>query len=90
MDASKGEELDRFSSALDEALKELELLLGDGEYERAYDLVDAIHMMPEIIADYGTLNDSFWQVHIAPYRNRWNRNFLVEQQKYHGQTERAD
>jgi hypothetical protein len=70
----------KYLSVLVTALKEVEHLLVEGDFERAYDLVDAIHIMPEIIVRYGSLNRAYWKTHIGPYRDKWDKGFLVDEQ----------
>ncbi len=57
-------------------------LLEDEEYENAYDLVDTIHFLPDIIADNNfTIKQSYWNTLVKDYRDKWDKNFLLKEQK---------
>ncbi|HBL83843.1 MAG: hypothetical protein A2Y17_08115 [Clostridiales bacterium GWF2_38_85] len=50
--------------------------------DEAVDLVDSIHCLPDIIAKQRmSITDSYWISHIKPYRNKWDKSFLVQEQK---------
>lgn len=67
---------------LSTACEELIQLLKDKKYERAYDLVDCIHCLPDIIADNNfTITKSYWKTNLHCYRKNWNNNFLKIEQK---------
>lgn len=52
------------------------------EFEQAYDLVDSIHCLPEIIADNNfSVPKSFWETYTKVYRSKWDKNFLKNEQK---------
>ena len=61
------------------ALTKLTHLLSDMAYDEAYDLVDAIHVLPELII-HGKLQnlDDFWNTFIKPMRNKWNSIYFQE------------
>ena len=51
-------------------------------FELAYDLTDAIHCLPSIIAENKfVVPKSYWKTHIQVYRNKWDKNFLIAEQK---------
>ena len=51
-------------------------------FEKAYDLVDCVHCLPEMIADNNfTIPKSFWRTFVKSYRNKWDREFLRFEQK---------
>lgn len=54
------------------------------EFDQAYDLVDSIHCLPEIIADNNfSVPRSFWKTYAKSYRSKWDKDFLkLEQKKY--------
>jgi len=62
--------------------KELNGLLEDNNFERAYDLADTFHCLPDIIADNNfTIPKSFWKNYIKPYSDKWDKNFLIEERR---------
>ena len=61
---------------------ELSALLQIGNFEMAYDLIDSYHCLPDIIADNSfTIPKSFWKTHIKSYRDKWDKSFLLTEQK---------
>lgn len=51
-------------------------------FEKAYDLVDAFHCLPDIIADNNfTVPKSYWKTFVKTYRNKWDYDFLHTEQK---------
>ena len=64
------------------SFRELERVLRDGEYDRADALADALHCLPEMIADNDfRIPKTFWKVHIKSYRDKWDGDFLRAEQK---------
>ena len=65
-------------------IKDLICVLNKGEFDKAYDLVDVFHCLPEIIADnHFTIPKSYWKSFVKCYRNKWDNDFLrVEQKKF--------
>ena len=62
--------------------KETIALLEQNDYERAYDLVDAYHCLPEIIANNNfTIPKSFWKTFVKDYRSKWDNDFLRDEQR---------
>lgn len=60
----------------------LKTLLENQQYDRAYDLADAVHCLPEIIADNNfSITKSYWKININFYRKKWDKTFLKEEQK---------
>lgn len=52
------------------------------DFERAYDLIDSYHCLPNIIADNNfCIFKSYWKTFLNPYRDKWDRNFLRAEQK---------
>ena len=65
-----------------EACKKLKEALDEKNFDKAYDLVDAIHCLPDIIAEqHMSITDSYWKSHINFYRDKWDKRFLVSQQQ---------
>ena len=60
---------------------EIKYLLEHSDFERAYDLIDAIHCLPNIIADnHFHIPKPFWKTYIKPYRKKWDKTFLLKQE----------
>ena len=59
-------------------------LLNQNEYEKAYDLIDSFHCLPDIVADNNfSIPKSFWKTYTKCYRNKWDRDFLrIEQRQW--------
>lgn len=57
-------------------------ILKCANFVRAYDLIDSYHCLPSILA-YNNFNipKSFWRNYIKPYRNKWDKTFLITEQK---------
>ena len=52
------------------------------EFERANDLIDCYHCLPIIIAEnHLCIPKSYWKTYIRPYRDKWDKSFLVKEQK---------
>lgn len=61
------------------------IALKNQEFERAYDLIDCYHCLPDIIADnHLSIPKNYWKVYIKPYRDRWDKKFFVSEQKGYG------
>lgn len=58
--------------------------LNKEQFEKAYDLVDSFHCLPEIIAENNMkIPKSFWKIFISDYQNKWDKDFLrLEQKNY--------
>lgn len=60
--------------------------LEDREFERAYDLIDACHMLPEIIADNRlSVPKSFFKTGLALYRRKWDRHYRTAEERTYKQ-----
>lgn len=58
------------------------IFLEQKNYERAYDLIDAYHCLPEIIADNNlSIPKKYWKTFIKSYRKKWDIDFLQAEQK---------
>ena len=56
--------------------------LNKKEFDRAYDLADSFHCLPEIIADNNfTIPKSFWKTFVKEYRSKWDKDFLRDEQR---------
>ena len=58
--------------------------LHEKKFDKAYDLVDSFHCLPEMIADNNfTIPKSFWKTYVKFYRDKWDNDFLRIEQKTH-------
>ena len=56
--------------------------LNKKEFNKAYDLVDSFHCLPEIVADNNfTIPKSFWKTFVKGYRSKWDNDFLRDEQR---------
>lgn len=56
--------------------------LNKKEFDKAYDLVDSFHCLPEIIADNNfKVPKSYWKTFIKNYRSKWDKDFLRNEQR---------
>lgn len=56
--------------------------LNKADFDKAYDLVDSFHCLPEIIADNNfTIPKSFWKTFVKNYRRKWDNDFLRTEQR---------
>ena len=75
-------EINRYLSVLNDTALEICTLLRHENFDRAYDLVDAIHCLPEAIMSKKQWNSkAFWKIYIRPYRKKWDNSFLSIQEK---------
>ena len=52
------------------------------KFDRAEDLADAVHCLPDIVAENKlTIPRSYWNGHLKPYRRKWDKGFLVREQR---------
>ena len=74
-------------SVLKHTLEKLIFLLDKSEYEEAYDLTDAIHMLPEIVAlqKIQYLHD-YWNTHVEPLRLKWGIDYFQEYRAFFQRT----
>ena len=75
-------EIMRYLYVLSDTALEICKQLKEGQFERAYDLVDAIHCLPEAILTKKNWNSKvFWNTYIRPYREKWDSDFLNIREK---------
>lgn len=73
---------DYIYSLLTTLCKEAINILNQHHYERAFDLIDSFHCLPEMIANNNFLVPrQFWKIYVTSYRIKWDKNFLIEEQK---------
>lgn len=62
--------------------KESICILECTNFARAYDLIDSYHCLPSILVyNNFSIPKSFWKNYIKPYRNKWDKTFLIAEQK---------
>lgn len=56
--------------------------LNKKNFNKAYDLADSFHCLPEIIADNNfRIPKSFWKTFVKGYRSKWDNDFLRDEQR---------
>ena len=76
------EEIERYLPLLRDAVAEIHRLLTLQLYDRAYDLVDAIHFLPEVLLISKRLDTRTWWDHqINLYHEKWGNDLLAEYEK---------
>ena len=59
------------------------IALRQKEYEKAEDLVDCFHSLPEIIANnHFIIPNTYWKTHVRNYRKKWDNHFLKSEEKF--------
>jgi hypothetical protein len=72
----------RVYDVLIKALNALGTIIQGGNEIQIDDLVDAIHCLPDIIAENRfSITKSYWKTHIKPYRDKWDGDFLKAEQR---------
>lgn len=62
--------------------EQLKTFINQNNYEKAYDLADCIHCLPEILADNGfAIPTTYWKAYIKKYRKKWDKGFLKKYEK---------
>lgn len=75
-------EIIRYLPIIRETILESCKYLKENNFDRAYDLIDMIHALPDAILYKKEWNDrKFWKTYIKPYRKKWINQFLLENEK---------
>ena len=75
-------EINRYLSIISETALEACRQLIQKNFDRAYDLVDAIHCLPEaLISKKQWKPKTYWKIYIRPYREKWDKQFLMDYEK---------
>lgn len=75
-------EINGYLSVISDTALEICKHLKHDNFDRAYDLVDAIHCLPEAIMSKKHWNSkAFWKTYFMPYRKKWDNNFLSIKEK---------
>ena len=76
-------------SILIQSCIEIKEALANHELEKAYDLLDCIHCLPEIIADNKLkIPKNYWKTHVAIYRKKRDKMFLLNEEKLYLRNEK--
>ena len=52
-------------------------------FERARDLLDSYHCLPNMIADnHFSVPNAYWRTYIQPYRRKWDQTFLRAEENF--------
>lgn len=66
---------------LTSALQSLSQAIAEENREKIVDLADCLHNLPIMIAENRfSVPRNFWRVCVKPYRNKWDKAFLVAEQ----------
>ena len=62
--------------------QEIITALDNNHFERAFDIIDYFHCLTSIIADNNfSIPKKFWKTYANQYRKKWNKTFLMSEQK---------
>lgn len=76
-------EIDLFLNVMNYSISKAKFYLVEQKYDIAYDIIDAIHVFPEIVvkSNKRTLK-KFWKLYIEPVNLKWNMTLFDEIKKY--------
>ncbi|RXE57503.1 hypothetical protein [Acetivibrio mesophilus] len=75
-------EIYRYLSVISDSALEICTQLRQKSFDRAYDLVDAIHCLPQALVCKKQWDPrAYWKIYIRPYRERWDKQFLENQER---------
>lgn len=60
---------DVVTTAVDETAR----LIEEGDHAEAYDLIDCVHCLPDILAAERRDMKAYWKLHILRYQKKWKR-----------------
>ncbi len=61
--------------------RELLNALRENDSEKTVDLADALHNLPGMLVNASnTVPDRFWETQLTVYRNKWDKNFLTDEE----------
>lgn len=64
------------SDVISTALNETERLIEEGDYAEAYDLIDCVHCLPDILASDCRDMKACWRLYISRYQKKWKRKIF--------------
>ena len=79
----KNQEMDKYIyEILVTICDEMIRVFDEKKFEQLYDLADCVHSLPEIIANnHLTIPDRYWKIYVDPYRKKWDKEFLLKEEK---------
>ena len=70
-------EIYRYLSVISYTALEICMQLRQKKFDKAYDLVDAIHCLPEALISKKQWDPKlYWKMYIRPYKEKWDNQFL--------------
>ncbi len=75
------QEANFYFNIIRELLPEMRILYKEKKFEQLYDLVDAIHCLPDALINPLWDSNSYWKTYIYPYRKKWDLEFLIAKEK---------
>ena len=78
-DSKQSIDLQNFCGIFLYAFERIRDLLKLNQYDEAYDVVDAVHALPEIFAEGRTrwLRD-YWKTYIVPLNKKWKKKYFIQ------------
>ena len=75
-------EINKYMYVMKDSIIEICTHIDQGNTDRAYDLVDAIHCLPEALLNKKQWNSKrYWETYINTYRRKWDETFLRDKEK---------
>ena len=75
---------------INKSCRMLKAAIEHGEFDKANDLADCIHCLPEIIVNNQFhITKSYWKIHVSKYRKKWDMSFLRNEEKEYLKSEKA-
>ncbi len=76
------DEINKYFPIITECITEICFHISERNFDRAYDLIDVIHCLPEALLYKKKWNPrAYWRNYITRYRNKWDKNFLQKCEK---------
>lgn len=61
------------------AFNKIEYFINQNMFEMAYDIVDVIHVFPELFIDYNKIKlKKYWKIYIKPFQKKWKDKMFNE------------
>lgn len=71
------DEIFKYLPVLSDMISEIMECINKEKYEIAFDLIDAVHCLPESLIEKSNWDSqSYWNHYVKPYREKWNNEFL--------------
>lgn len=76
------DEINKYFPIITDCITEICLHISEKNFDRAYDLVDAIHCLPEaLLYKRKWKPKAYWKNYITQYRNKWDKDFFQKREK---------